>query len=114
MSSIFNTKSVHFCIIIGDLLIREDIHFTGKSDLNGTTLQFTLTCISTGGPATNVTWTRDSEEVIEGSVTELSDREIARYTHTLTVTGRLEGLYQCNVFNNKPSNASAKLLVQGL
>jgi len=26
----------------------------------------------------------------------------AQYTHTLTVTGRLGGLYQCTVSNNKP------------
>ena len=75
--------------------------------------QFTLTCISTGGPATTVTWTRDSETVSEGSVTVLDNRETAQYTHTLTVSGRLGGLYQCTVSNNKPSTASAQLSVQG-
>ena len=56
--------------------------------------QFTLTCISTGGPATNVTWTRDTDTVSEGVETVLDDRVTAQYTHNLTVTGRLEGLYQ--------------------
>ena len=76
--------------------------------------QFILTCISTGGPATTVTWTRDSETVSEGNMTVLNDRETAQYTHTLTVSGRLGGLYQCTVSNNKPSSASAFLVVMGM
>ena len=72
--------------------------------------QLTLTCISTGGPATTVTWTRDSTTVItEGTETVLNDPVTARYTHTLTLTGRLPGLYTCTVANNKPSTDSANI-----
>ena len=84
------------------------------SDLNGPSPQFTLTCISTCGPATNVTWTRDSVTVAEGTETVLDNRVTSQYTHTLTVTGRLEGLYVCTVANSKPSNASVQLTVQGI
>ena len=89
---------------------------TVDSDLNGASPQFTLTCISTGGPATTVTWTRDSVTVTEGSETVLDNRTTSQYTHTLTVTGRLGGLYICTVANNKPSNnvTSAQLTVQGI
>ena len=87
--------------------------FTVDSDLNGATLQFTLTCVSTGGPATTVTWTRDSIPVTEGTETVLDDPVTAQYTHTLTVTGRLPGLYTCTVANSKRSEASAELSVQG-
>ena len=76
--------------------------------------QFTLTCISTGGPATTVTWTRDSGDAVGVTNTVLDNRETARYTHTLTVTERLGGLYTCNVANNKPSTASATITVQGI
>ena len=86
--------------------------FIVDSDLNGDGPQFTLTCTSTGGPATTVTWTRDSEPV-SGGMTVLDDPVTAQYTHTLTVTGRLGGEYQCNVSNNKPSEATANLTVQG-
>ena len=48
--------------------------FTVDSDLNGASLQFTLTCTSTGGPATTVTWTRDSVTVTEGADTVLDNR----------------------------------------
>ena len=77
---------------------------TVDSDLNGASPQFTLTCISTGGPATTVAWTRGSV-VVTGS-TVLDDVKTAQYTHSLTVTGRLGGDYTCNVSNNKVSLVS--------
>ena len=86
--------------------------FTVVSDLYGASPQFTLTCISTGGPATTVTWTRDSEMLT--GLTILIDPVSAEYTHTLTVTGRMEGVYTCTVANNRPSNASAQLTVIGI
>ena len=71
---------------------------------------FTLTCISTGGPATTVTWTRDSTTVTQGTQTMLNNRVTAQYTHTLT--DRAAGLYTCLIANSV-SNVSAKLPVQG-
>ena len=90
-------------------MISGDITLTIESET-----QFTLTCISTGGPATTVTWTRDSINVTEGTETVLNDQEEAQYTHTLTVSGSLAGIYTCNVANNKPSNDSASYTVQGI
>ena len=78
------------------------------SDLNGASPQFTLTCISTGGPATTVTWTRDSVTVTEGTQT-VSDNRV-----TLTVTGRLGGLYTFTVANNKPSEDRVKYTIKGM
>ena len=86
------------------------------SDLNGASPQFTLTCISTGGPATTVTWTRDSVTA-SGDVMKVfnGDTTAPRYTHTLTVTGGsgMGGLYNCTVTNDKPSGDSATYTVQG-
>ena len=59
---------------------------TVDSDLNGASPQFTFTCISTGGLATTVTWTRYSATVMGVA---LDNAETATYTHTLNVTGRL-------------------------
>ena len=84
---------------------------TVDSDLNGDSPQFTLSCISTGGPATTVTWTRDSETV-SGGMTVFNNAVTAQYTHTLTVTGTLGGQYQCNVTNNKTSEATTNFTVQ--
>ena len=96
----------------GDVTIPNSMAFTVDSDLNGESPQFTLTCTSAGGPASYVTWTRDSEAV-SGGMTVLDDPVNATYTHTLTVAGRLGGQYQCNVFNNKPSKDSTSSTVQG-
>ena len=74
---------------------------------------FTLTCISTGGPATTVTWTRGSQTVVGERRSEVVNRVTAEYTHTLTVTGRLGGLYTCTVTNNIPSGDSVDFTVQG-
>ena len=84
------------------------------SDLNEASPQFTLTCISTGGPATNVTWTSDSVTITGETETVLDNPLTAQYTHTLTVTGGLGGLYTCTVSNDKPSEDSAQLDVLGM
>ena len=89
----------------GNLALSGGMNFTLHNDNS-----FTLTCISTGGPATTVTWTRDSTTVTQGTETVLNDPVNATYTHTLTE--RTAGLYTC-VIANSVSNVSAKLLVQG-
>ena len=88
-----------FTIIIGgSISISGDIMFNPD--------QRTLTCISTGGPATTVSWTRDSTTVVTDiTETVLNDPVTAQYTHTLTVT--TWGMYTCTVSNDKPSSALA-------
>ena len=62
-------------------------------DIDGASSQFTLTCISTGGPATTVSWTRGSTTVTEGNETVLVNPTTAEYLHTLKVTGDIKGRY---------------------
>ena len=89
----------------GDVTISGDLTYDPNTQ--------TLTCISTGGPATTVQWTRDSTPVTEGTTeTVLNDPETGNYTHTLTVT--TAGEYTCTVANNKPSNDSATITVSGM
>ena len=104
--------AAHFVLISGDIVIQGGLTLTVDSDLNGASPQFSLTCISTGGPATTVTWTRHTVVYLIGS-TVLNDAVTAQYTHTLTVTGRKEGLYTCTVFNDKPSTVTVSYNVQG-
>ena len=94
------------------------IQFQLTSELNATIPTFTLTCTSTAGPATNVSWTVNNNAVTEDSghiITSqvLTDAVTASYNHTLTVTGRIIGDYECNVSNNKPSSSSGMLAVVG-
>ena len=102
--------------LVGEVTIPNDMTLTVIYDLKGASPQFNLTCISTDGPATTVTWTRDSAIATGDAVTLFNftnDAETATYTHTMTVTGRLGGLYTCNVSNIKPSSASASFKIQG-
>ena len=94
------------------IIIIGDISVVMNSNLDEAGPQFTLRCVSTGGPATTVTWTRDSVTITEGSeTTVLDDPVTAKYTHTLTVTGLPAGLYTCTVANDKPSNDSASTVL---
>ena len=75
-----------------------------------------LTCISTGGPATNVTWTRGSDEENlvpvskNTSVSVLVHATTAEYIHTLNVSGtKLPAVYGCSVSNNKVYHHLLKL-----
>ena len=89
----------------GDVKISGGITLT--VDIDGASPLFILTCVSTGGPATNVIWTRDSTiPVTNGSRTVLVNTTRAEYIHTLNVT-EAEGNYTFTVANNKPSSASA-------
>ena len=82
------------------------------STFDGVILQFTLTCISTGGPATTVTWTRDSTTTVtEGTKTVLDDPETAQYTHTLMV--ETAGDYMCTVAN-RISSSSANITLKSM
>ena len=101
----------HF--LAGHITLLGNMDFTGDSDLNGDNPQFILTCISTGGSATTVTWTRDYDTVTEGTKTMLDNGITAEYSHTLTVTGRQEGRYTCTVDNDVSDAVSSELNVEG-
>ena len=92
----------HF--FLGVVALSGGVNFTLDSDS-----QFTLTCISTGGPATTVTWTRDSTTVTERTKTVLVNAE---YIHTLEVNGSQEGVYTCAI-SNRLSIISAELDIAG-
>ena len=91
----------------------ESLEYSYMSEISSDGLRFTLTSVSTGGPATTVTWTRDSVILTEGTVSVLDDPVTAQYTHNLTVAGRPEGTYTITVANNKPSTAVHTLTVLG-
>ena len=85
-----------------------------NSDLNGDRPQFTLVCKSSGGPATTVTWSRNSLDVTGTSNTVLESSLYSRYIHSLTVTGREWGNYECSVSNDKPSSDLRSFIVEGI
>ena len=80
---------------------------------------FTLTCVSTGGPAMTVTWTRDGNNVPYDATHVLTqtvtDQLNTVYSNVLTVTGSESGSYTCSVTNDRttPPIVSAPLTVVG-
>ena len=101
-----------YCVLlyyldIAEITVSDNVEFELITDS-----MFTLTCTSTDGPATTVTWTRDNVTITEGTGTYyVTDN--GSYANILTVTERLEGLYTCTVANDRPSNDSATITVQG-
>ena len=104
---------MNFWLFTTGYLTIEDIEIT--LELNRTSIQLNITCITTGEPATNVTWTRESDTVTEGieTVSVLDDRVTAQYTHTLTATEKISNFftYICEVSNNKPSLAAVHVQI---
>ena len=107
------------CVIIvpptGQVTIPGEITFQLE---DAVTPVFTLTCTSSGGPATTVSWRRDGTMLSDDSTysitSQVTDAETATYTHTLRVTGRLVGEYQCSVSNIRtPSGSTRSLTVVG-
>ena len=90
---LYSVVKTSVCIFSGDVKIPVNISFTLHSALNETSPQFTLTCISTGGPATTVTWTRTTADfgVVTIQNMTLLNNILPRYIHTLNVSGRLRG-----------------------
>ena len=94
----------HYVTMTGDVTISGNALYNPHHQI--------LTCISTGGPATTVTWNRYSTTITKGTGTVLDDQLTAQYTHTLTLT--TGGEYTCTVKNNKPSSDSATITVPGI
>ena len=71
--------------------------------------EFTLTCTSTGGPATTVSWTRGST-MLCGTSQVLTNAETGTYNNTLRVDMREVGVYTCTVSNSRTSPPAATTL----
>ena len=51
-----------------------------------------------------------SDDSTYSITSQVTDGETATYTHTLTVTGRLVGEYECNVSNIRTLSGSSRSL----
>jgi len=104
-----------FTLSGGQIRISGAINFQLDTEPNTDRPVFTLTCTSTGGPATTVSWTRDSNAVTANDdqiiiTSWVTDAVGAIYVHTLRVTGRQEGSYSCSVSNSRTSPAAISTL----
>ena len=114
MTGISDNALPHFTNIlypnVGRVTIPAEINFQLNSELNATPPVFTLTCTSTGGPATTVFWTRGSTTLYSTSQT-VTDTEEGRYMNTLMVAMGEAGVYDCTVSNNRSSDTRSLSVV---
>ena len=110
----------------GRISRQQDIEFQLLLEPNVEPPVFTLTCVTTGGPPTTVTWTRDGTAIDYQSNSSfrfsrtVTDFIAATYNNTLTVTGNFPGRYSISAQNQNTAQyvdsiaATATLQVEGM
>ena len=103
---------------IPNIIAAGDITLT-NCQVSTNSMPYVLTCTTTGGPATTVTWEKHNEsgdaEAVEtdNQVTVLVNANTATYNHILTLNEQVGGVYGCSVSNNKPSSTKVLFTVTG-
>ena len=91
----------------GQVTISGAVNFRLETEPSAGTPVFTLTCTSTGGPATTVSWRRGNTMLSNTSQTVTSqtvtNTETGTYDNKLRVVVREVGLYTCTVSNSRSS-----------
>ena len=77
------------CTRIGALFNPPRLYFSLDSEVSEDSPEFTLTCVSKGGPATMVVWIRDGKEITENST--YSSSQIIVDTSSITVYNNSQG-----------------------
>ena len=77
-----------------------EVFTTANSDLNGDNPQFTVTCLSVGGPVSSVQWLRNHEIPNPNTTSSLLDPV---EEHNLTMSEVASGYYTCVLRNNQPN-----------
>ena len=114
----FITCCNFFFTFTGVVVITGPLQFSLQTTPLASPPVFTLTCVSIGGPATTVTWTRDgaivSNDINHVFTKTVTNQLTSTYYNTLTVTGREPGNYTCSVANVRTAPpATASLTVAG-
>ena len=97
------------------------VGFPSVSRLVFNATAMTLTCTSTGGPATNVTWMKDGSTLTVDGVTYrqtqmVTDATTATYQNVLTIAQSvtsLYGVYRCTVGNARGTSSALEVRGEG-
>ena len=103
------TSSVFHSFLTGSPTIPGDLMFSRSA--------LTLTCVSNGGPASEVVWTRDGATVSTGyTLTQtVTNTATATYENVLTATtiADLVGTFTCTVSNSRGTSNTADIILNG-
>jgi hypothetical protein len=78
-------------------------------------LKFALTCVTTGGPATQVTWTRDGYGIAGEKMQHVMDYENATYSNEIVISTQiLAGRYSFNSSNAVTRQVSSTIDLSGM
>ena len=107
----WSTPCMLECLINGCNLFTCIIGSPSISGINFDSGSRTLTCSSSGGPATTVTWRRNclilqnSSDFVQNQV--VTSTALADYENTLTFNGAIiDGVYTCSVKNSRGYSSS--------
>ena len=81
------------------------MNFFLHTEPNASVPEFTVTCRTYGGPATNVQWNRliisdNIHQDLNGYQVIVDESELSVYDNIVHIMGRIGGLYRCFVSNN--------------
>ena len=76
-------------------IVHITISFRLTSSQDSTSISFSLTCNTTGGPVSSVIWTRDGLLLDNTGPLVLTNASTASYTNVLEVNNRTPGTYTC-------------------
>ena len=99
------------CLNVGQVTISGEINFQLESELNANLPVFILTCTSTGGPATTVSW-KGGNTMLNATSLSVTNTVTSTYKNTLRVAMREVGAYVCKVSNIRSSD-TRRLTVVG-
>jgi hypothetical protein len=100
------------CYLAGILAIVTGVHFRL---VTLSPLKFALACVTTGGPATQVTWTRDGYGIAGEKMQHVMDYENATYSNEVVISShRLAGRYSFRTSNAVTRQVSSTINLSGI
>ena len=109
--------SLQQCILCNCVIVLFNSGSITDIELTYDSLSLTLYCTTTGGPVTNVTWSRDGELLyVDGTTYKQTqtvvDMVSAIYENTLTLGSEVGGNYSCLV-DNSISSQTTSIAIEG-
>ena len=91
-------------VCTGPILSNSPVATPSVTNLTYNSERRTLTCVSTGSPATTVSWTKDGDKLtVDGTTYRMTqtveDRTTSTYENVLALSGDDAGVYKCTVVN---------------